>query len=168
MAMTDPPKNLFRLAFLLPFLLLLVLSLDSFRRGQPGAWHDRCVEFWTKKQWQEIRALGDNLHRIGLSDAETLSFAMLASEQLQRPDDVALFAQRLLQLRPLNWKMEIQTARLFQPGSLTKRIPLFRTRIILALFGVLSVLYLLSLPGRNNYLPWISFLSAAGCLLLML
>lgn len=166
--MSKTRRELNSLALLLPFVLLLTLSLDSLMRGQPGAWHDRCMEFWNHKQWEEIRALGDNLHQIGLSDAETLSYAMLASEQLHNPGEISLFASRLLQFRPLNWRMEIQTARLFQPDSLAKRITLFRTRIILGLFGVLSALYLLSLAGRNDFLPWISILSAAGCVLLML
>jgi len=166
--MTNPRKHLNRLALLLPFLLLLALSVDSVRRGHPGVWHNRCVEFWNNRQWEEIRALGDNLHRIGLSDADTLSFAMLASEQLHHPDDVALFANRLLQLRPLNRHMEIETARLFQANSPREKIALYRTRIILSLFGVLSVLYLLSLAGRNDFLPWISLPSIAGCVALML
>ena len=157
-----------RLVLLLPFLLLLALSFDSLRRGKPGAWHDRCVEFWNNRQWHEIRALGDNLHQIGFSDAETLSFAMLASEQLHSPDDVTLFAQRLLKKRPLNWKMEIETARLFQPGSLSGKTALFRTRMITGLFGVLSFLHLLSLSGHRDFLPWISLLSIAGCLLVVL
>src|SRR5262249_10187981 len=63
-----------KLSLLLPVVMFCWLSMMALLRARPGSWHSRCVEFWEKRQYQQILNLAHNLGELGASDAETLYF----------------------------------------------------------------------------------------------
>jgi len=93
---------------------------------------------------------------------------MLASEQLQDPAEVQVFAERLSESRALNWALEKDVARLYKPDSLRKRIALFRTRIVFVASGALFLLLILSLRKKEPYKVAPALISVVGLVVLML
>jgi hypothetical protein len=160
-----------KIRYLLPafmVLLFLVSSLYLARKGAEGPWHARAMELWEKEEWHGLYALGENLHQTGKEDVESYYLAMLASEQLQDPAGVQMFAERLTKSRVLNWTLEQHAARIYQPDSLRKRIALFRTRIVFAASSALFLLLILSLRKKEPYKLAPALISAAGLVVLML
>jgi hypothetical protein len=149
-------------------LLFLISSVYLARKGTEGPWHSKAMELWEKEEWHSLCALSENLYQTGKEDVESYYLAMLASEQLQDPAGVQLFASRLTESRMLNWALEKDAARLYQPDSLRKRITLFRTRIVFAASGALFLLLILSLRKKEPYQVAPAFISAAGLVVLML
>ncbi len=157
--------------YLVPAWIILLFvgsSLYFARKGVEGPWHARAVELWEKEEWQNLRALGENLHQTGKEDVESYYLAMRASEQLQDPAGVQLFAARLTESRALNWTLEQQTAKLYKPHSLRKRITLFRTRIVFAASIILFLLLIVSLRKREPYTIAPALISVAGLVVLVL
>src|SRR3990172_1600577 len=102
--------KILRIMAFVSVLLFLSLFFLSLARSGEGLWHDRLAELWQKQQWHDIRSLAENLYQAGKADAECLFLAMLASQQIQNPPGTQLFAERLLSLKILNWKMEVEAA----------------------------------------------------------
>ncbi|HEY4491536.1 MAG TPA: hypothetical protein VI958_06015 [Acidobacteriota bacterium] len=146
----------------------LVLSAFAIAKGRSQPWHDSCVRFWQKQQWQELKSLAANLDRLGKADPEVLFFGMLAARELQQSNQVEHFASRLLHTRSLNWRMETSTAQHIQPRALTDQIRLYRSRGVLFSFAgiILMNLLLVVQNGRTGIIACMSVLSVAGCILL--
>lgn len=160
-----------KIRYLLPaFIVLLFLgsSLYLARKATEGPWHAKAMELWQKEDWHSLCALSENLHQTGKEDVESYYLAMRASEQLQDPAGIQLFASRLTESRMLNWALEKDTARLYQPDSFRKRITLFRTRIVFAASGALFLLLILSLRKKEPYKVAPALISAGGLVVLML
>ena len=149
-------------------LLFLVSSLYLARKSSQGQWHAKAIELWEKEDWHSLCALSENLHQTGKEDVESYYLAMLASEQLQDPAGVQLFATRLTESRMINWAIEKDAARLYQPESLRKRIALFRTRIVFAASGTLFLFLIFSLRKKEPYTVAPALISAVGLAVLML
>ena len=157
--------------YLIPALIILLFvgsSLYFARKGTEGPWHTRALQLWEKEEWQNLRALGENLYQTGKEDVEAYYLAMLASEQLQDPAGVQMFAARLSESRALNWKLEQHMAKSYKPDSLRKRIALFRTRIVFAASIILFLLLILSLRKSEPYKVAPVLISAAGLVALIL
>ena len=160
-----------KIRYLVPafiILLFLVSSLYLARKGAEGPWHAKAMELWEKEEWHSLCALSENLHQTGKEDVESYYLAMRASEQLQDPAGIQLFAARLTESRMLNWAIEKDAARLYQPDSLRKRIALFRTRIVFAASGTLFLFLILSLRKKEPYKVAPALISAVGLVVLML
>ena len=160
-----------KIRYLVPALMVLLFLISSLyfaRKGAEGPWHARAMELWEKEEWHNLCALGENLHQTGTEDVESYYLAMLASEQLQDPAGVQLFAARLTESRVLNWALEQHAAKLYKPDSLRKRIALFRTRIMFAASGALFLLLILSLRKKEPYKLAPALISAAGLVVLFL
>jgi hypothetical protein len=148
--------------------IFLVLSWTSVRRGQEGVWHGRCVDFWKKRQWIELKTLAQNLETAGRADAEALYFGMLAANQIRDSLGTKELGIKLLRSRALNIKMETKTATILTPRSAREYAALFRTRSVLLLWIALGALQLVNGIGRNYAPAWISIISVFGILILML
>jgi|GEM_PF-3713553 len=148
--------------------LFLVLCFYYHQKGRTGQWHSTTVSLWQKEDWGKLQALGDNLYRVGKEDTEAYFLAMLASEQAQNAAKTKLFAERLANTRVLNWKMETQLDRIYQPDSLRKRITLFRTRIIYSVLFLLALLLAVSVARKNPYRMAPAILSVFGMIVLLL
>jgi hypothetical protein len=160
-----------KIRYFVPALIVLLFVISSLylaRKGSEGPWHAKAMELWEKEDWQSLCALSENLHQTGKGDVESYYLAMRASEQLQDPAGVQLFAARLTGSRVLNWALEKHAARLYKPDSLRKRIALFRTRIVFAASGVLFLLLILSLRKKEPYKVAPALISAVGLMVLML
>jgi hypothetical protein len=160
-----------KIRYLIPALVVLIFLISSLylaRKGAEGPWHAKAIELWNKEEWHSLCALSENLHQTGKEDVESYYLAMLASEQLQDPAEVQVFAARLSESRALNWALEKDVARLYKPDSLRKRIALFRTRIVFAFSGALFLLLILSLRKKEPYKVAPALISVAGLVVLML
>lgn len=148
--------------------VFLLLSWNSIRKGQEGAWHARCVDFWKKRQWIELKTLAQNLENAGRADAEALYFGMLAANQTRDPAGTRELGIKLLKSRALNFKIETAIASIFRPASAREYLTLFRTRSVLLLWVALAVLQVLYGAGQRPALLWIFTISFLGILILML
>jgi hypothetical protein len=149
-------------------LVFLILCFYFQQKGRTGPWHNTAVSLWQKEEWGKLQALGDNLFRVGKEDAESYYLAMLASQQTQNAGKARLFAERLSATRVLNLKMELQTANLYQPDTLRKRIALFRTRIIYSDLLLLTLLLAVSVMRKDPYRAAPALLSIFGMIVLLL
>ena len=158
----------YRSFLLLPLITFLILTFFAFQRGRQGPWHDSLIEFWQAQKWNEIQALADNLALVGKSDSESLYFAMMASSEQAKAEKVRHFAELLSGMKVINWRAERTLANMYQPESLLDVLSMYRTRVIL-ICSVLLILFLsLSLRNHENYLTWLSLISTAGSLILIL
>jgi hypothetical protein len=156
---------------LIPAVMILVflsMSLYFTRKGTEGPWHERATQLWEKEEWHKLRALGSNLNETGKEDVESYYLAMLASEQLQDPAGVQMFARRLFESRVLNWALEQRTAKIYEPGSFRKRAALFRTRIVFAASLTLFLFLILSIRRKEPYRVAPALISGLGLVVLML
>jgi hypothetical protein len=134
------PRDLLTGAVLI---LFLAVCFYLHKLGEPGPWHAKAISLWDKEEWGKIQALGDNLFRVRKPDPEAYYLAMMASMQSQNFPKAKVFAEHLSETRVLNWKMETELAKVYQPDSLRKRVSIFRTRIVYAL--LLSMILILAL-----------------------
>jgi hypothetical protein len=151
--------------FVIPLFCFLVLSFLSWKRGQEGKWHEQCVEFWQKQQWQQLISLGENLWQAGQGDAEALCFAMLASSELKDSELSRKFGERLLGQKLLNQKIERSIRTVIQPDSVLSIVQLHRTVATLVLFPLLTGICTIS-NRKSALLPWVSVIAILGIVIL--
>jgi hypothetical protein len=110
--------------------LFLTMCVYFAKKVDEGPWHRTAVELWENEEWHKLRSLGENLNSIGKEDVEAFHAAMLASRQMNDSAGEQRFASLLSESRALNWKLEKEIARIYQPDSFRKRMALFRTRFV--------------------------------------
>jgi len=156
------------LLLLLPAAAFWLLAMEGIHRGSEGPWHDECARLWKDSHWRELQSLADNLWAVGDCDSESLFFAVLASGPLQEHARAQIHAARYLKTRALNWNRETRIRPLFQPPGLRQRIGLYRAHLAYALLILITVLNFGSFLARADLLPWTCFISALGCIILLL
>ena len=159
------PFSGWNFVFMIPLFLFLILSFFSWKRGQEGVWHQRCVDFWQKKQWGEIMAMGENLLSAGKADTEAIYFAMQAAVESRDLESAKTFGEGLVNQRVLNSKMEKGIQEIVTPDSILSVIRLHRTDITMAIFLVLSAFSII-LIKKKVVLPWISIIAIIGIVVL--
>jgi hypothetical protein len=152
---------------LAPFIAFAAQAFLAAKLARASPWQKRCLELWKNQQWLELKAFGENLWESGDSDPQILCLAMLASEQLHQKTSVDAFAQRILQTKGLNLRIELETARRLHPQSVRQKVMIYRTRIVLALFLCISMLNLLSFWRGGGFRTASATLSLAGFILMM-
>jgi hypothetical protein len=158
---------LVKTALVLPVTVFLLLAFAALRRGGLSPWHERCAQLYRQAAWHEMAALAGNLNAIGRPDPETLFWALLASTKLDERSETGRFADLLLRQRALNWRIESEAARLYQPPGRLDRLLMYRARAVLALLLLTAATQAASLLTRRDPLPWAGALAALGCLLLL-
>jgi hypothetical protein len=149
-------------------LLFLLLCFSLHQKGKAGPWHATAMSLWQKEEWGKILALGDNLFRVKKEDPESFYLAMMAAEQSQNAAKAKIFAQRLFETRVLNWRMETDLAKIYQPDSWRNRIAIFRTRIIYAFLLLLILLVAGSFFRREPYYNAPITIASFGIIVLLL
>lgn len=149
-------------------ILFLALCFHFQQKGQAGPWHSTATSLWQKEEWGKIQALGENLFRVKKEDVESYYLAMLASEHAQNSTKSRIFAERLSDTRALNWNMESEMAKVYQPETLRKRVALFRTKIVYCILMVLMLLLIVSYVRKVTLRTAPVLLSLLGIVVLFL
>jgi hypothetical protein len=157
-----------RLFWLIPVLFLLLISGFGFQNAAPGQWHNDINEFWHKEKWHEIKALAENLDRTNRSDSDTLYLAARATTALADPSSTAHFSSRFLEKRALNWNAELWLDQTYKPTKLLERVRMYRTRAIIGIFAIVTLINLLVLWKGWNLLPWNALISLLGIVIALI
>lgn len=151
----------------LPLFAFLLLALFALQRGGASPWRDRCAQFVRQSEWRELTALAENLNNLRKPDTETLFWGLLASTKLGDKGATERFAGLLLHQRALNWRIESETAKIYQPSGRLDRLLMYRARSVLVLMLVVVAVQTALLFARRDPLPWTSALAVLGCILLL-
>lgn len=169
MALTRRARTILaKTVLVLPVAVFLVLAFAGLRRGGLSPWHERCEQFCRQSDWREMEALAENLNAVGKPDTETLFWGLLASTKLDDGSNRSRFADLLLRQRALNWRVESEASRLYQPAGRLDRLLMYRARAMLALLLLAILAQATSLLTRKDPLPWAGVLAVLGCILLLL
>lgn len=167
--MTVPKSSSVRvLTFSLCVLIFSIPAILLARRDSNSLHSQIAIELWKKQDWHALRSLGENLYQTGRSEVQVLYLAMLASRELNQTDGVRTFAQRVLESRTFNWKIERTVATLYRPDSTIERLALFRTRFTYLISFLLFLVGLWSLYRRKAAILPAAFLSLIGLITLTL
>jgi hypothetical protein len=92
---------------------------------------------------------------------------MIASMEMNDPVSAQTFSERIVQQNILNRKIEKGIRAIYPRTSIFSIVQIYRTDIVLLLFGIVSALCLLSLKKRR-FMPWVGIFSVAGLALFLL